>query len=154
MPVKPCILLVDDDLGSSATARGRRLAAIVSELASRGALVVPAQSYDDGRANVVSNAGLHAVLIDWTLGGADGATAVDLLRVIRERNDRVPIFLIANRAMASSLSAETARMADEFIWLLEDTAPFIAGRVLAAADRYLDGLLPVRQGALQLRPRA
>ena len=142
MPVKPCILLVDDDLGSSATARGRRLAAIVSELASRGALVVPAQSYDDGRANVVSNAGLHAVLIDWTLGGADGATAVDLLRVIRERNDRVPIFLIANRAMASSLSAETARMADEFIWLLEDTAPFIAGRVLAAADRYLDGLLP------------
>ena len=32
--------------------------------------------------------------------------------------------------------------ADELVWVLQDAAEFIVGRVLAAMDRYVDGLLP------------
>ena len=60
-----------------------------------------------------------------------------------------PIFLMASRKLAGSVSVETATLADEYIWILADTAPFIAGRVQAAIERYLEALLP----PMQLRSR-
>ena len=35
-----------------------------------------------------------------------------------------------------------ATLADEFVWLLDDTASFVAGRAVAAIDRYIENLLP------------
>ena len=41
-----------------------------------------------------------------------------------------------------------ATLADEFIWLLEDTAAFVGGRVSASIERYLEALLPPFAAAL------
>ena len=40
------------------------------------------------------------------------------------------------------MTIDVAEMVDEFVWLLEDTADFIAGRVMAAIRRYHSQLLP------------
>src|SRR4029079_16709507 len=39
-------------------------------------------------------------------------------------------------------------LADEFVWILEDTASFISGRVQASMDRYIANLLPPYAAAL------
>ncbi len=41
----------------------------------------------------------------------------------------IPIFLLADRKVAGTVTVEVATLADEFVWLLDDTAAFIAGRV-------------------------
>ena len=56
---------------------------------------------------------------------------------------QVPVFLLADRELTrGSMTIEVAEMVDEFVWLLEDTADFVAGRVLAAIHRYQAQLLP------------
>ena len=53
-----------------------------------------------------------------------------------------------SRKLAGTVGVEVATLADEFIWILEDTASFIAGRVQAAIERYLEALLPPYAAAL------
>jgi arginine decarboxylase len=149
--VRSRALVVDDELGRPDTARGRSVRTLALELKARGVEVVEALSYDDALANVVSDASIHCVLLDWTLGRNDTRShehATRLLRTIRRRNEKVPVFLMADRTLARSLTAEVMELADEFIWALEDTADFIAGRVIAAMDRYFDALLPPFAAAL------
>jgi len=49
-----------------------------------------------------------------------------------------------------SMTIEIAEMVDEFVLLLEDTADFVAGRVMAAIERYRAQLLPPYARALAL----
>jgi arginine decarboxylase len=55
---------------------------------------------------------------------------------------------MANRRAAGSVTIEVATLADEFVWILEDTAAFIGGRASAAIERYIQGLLPPFTAAL------
>jgi arginine decarboxylase len=87
--------------------------------------------------------------VDWTLGDDKGhAKAKSLLRFIRSRNDKIPIFLMAERGEASAIPVEVMEMVDEFIWTLEDTAAFVGGRVAAAIRRYLEVMMPPLAAAL------
>ncbi|WP_082805171.1 Orn/Lys/Arg decarboxylase N-terminal domain-containing protein [Pseudomonas sp. BMS12] len=150
-PLKMRVLLVDDDLGAPTSARGRVLGELEEEFRQRNTELVKATSYEDGLASVTADAGLHCICVDWTLGRNDAdshAQALELLRTIRNRNERVPVFLTADRNAKKSITVEAMGLADEFIWMLEDTAPFIAGRVVAAIQRYLDHLLPPFTDAL------
>ena len=81
---------------------------------------------------IVSDSAIHAVLIDWTLGRRQGsrASARRFLEFVRSRNDKIPIFLMAERGEASAIPIEVMEMVDEFIWTLEDTAAFVGGRVV------------------------
>jgi arginine/lysine/ornithine decarboxylase len=112
--------------------------------------VVQAYSAADGMTAVTSDAAIHAVLMDWTLGDDDAShkKAKALLDYIRERNDRIPVFLMAERRDSAKLPVEIMQRVDEFIWTLEDTASFVSGRVEAAARRYIEELLPPMAAAL------
>ena len=90
------------------------------------------------------------MLLNWTLGDNDKRShdqATELLRSLRGRNATVPVFLMADRRVAA-ITVEVATLADEFVWLLEDTASFIAGRVSASIERYIEALLPPFAAAL------
>ena len=80
----PSVLIVDDELANPATTRGSRLRAIAQALGEAGAQVVEALSLADGRANIVSNAGLHVVMVDLRLSAGletpSDDQATDLLR--------------------------------------------------------------------------
>jgi arginine/lysine/ornithine decarboxylase len=141
-------LVVDDELGTP-TAEGRAARNLVLELQGRAVEVVEAASAEDGRCVIVSDSAIHAVLVDWTLGDdPEHRRAVSLLRFLRERNDKIPIFLMAERGQASAIPVEVMEMADEFVWTLEDTAAFVGGRVVAAIRRYLEVMLPPLAAAL------
>ena len=71
-----------------------------------------------------------------------------MIESVRARNDKIPIFLMAERGEASAIPVEVMEMVDEFIWTLEDTAAFVGGRVVAAIRRYLEAMLPPLAAAL------
>jgi arginine decarboxylase len=145
-PLRPRALIVDDALARPDTAVGRAAESLSSALELRNVEVIRALSFEDGRAIVGSDSSLRAVLLDWNLGSNDQDThdqATALLHKLRERLAAVPVFLLADRELTrGSMTIEVAEMVDEFVWLLEDTADFVAGRVLAAIHRYEAQLLP------------
>ena len=141
-------LVVDDELRSP-TAEGRAARALVEELKARAIEVVEAESADDGTSVVMSDSAIHVILVDWTLGDDKGhKKATAFLELIRARNDKIPIFLMAERGEASAIPIRVMEMVDEFIWTLEDTAAFVGGRVVAAIRRYLEVMLPPLAAAL------
>src|SRR4030095_1228246 len=139
-------LVVDDEL-TSPTAEGRAARALGQELESRAVEVVGASSAEDGTSVIVSDSAIHVILVDWTLGEPNGKKnghrgAKELLKLVRSRNDKIPIFLMAERGEASSIPVDVMEMVDEYIWTLEDTAAFVGGRVVAAIKRYMEVMLP------------
>jgi arginine/lysine/ornithine decarboxylase len=143
-------LIIDDELGLS-TAGGRALRSLIEELGIWEIEVVEAKSAEDGMSVIVSDAALHTILLDWDLGDdtpKSHSKSLELVKLVRSRDDKVPIFLMAAREEASEIPVNVMQMADEFIWKLEDTAGFIGGRVRAAMQRYRDHLLPPMTAAL------
>ncbi|HEY4370105.1 MAG TPA: Orn/Lys/Arg decarboxylase N-terminal domain-containing protein [Steroidobacteraceae bacterium] len=141
-------LMVDDELGT-AGAEGRAARSLVQELQGRAIEVIEATSAEDGMSVVASDSAIHVVLIDWNLGGDEQhARARAFLQFVRSRNDKIPIFLMAERGAASAIPIEVMEMVDEFVWTLEDTAAFVGGRVAAAVRRYVEVLLPPLAAAL------
>ena len=147
-------LVVDDEL-PALTAEGRATRSLVQELQGRAIEVVEAASAEDGSSVVVSDSAIHAVLVDWTLGDHNGGPARgdherarNLIKQVRSRNDKIPIFLMAERGEASSIPVDVMEMVDEYIWTLEDTAAFVGGRVAAAIRRYVEVMLPPLAAAL------
>ena len=145
------VLFVDDELAGQGTAGARSVRALVEEIRERNCEVIESLSVEDGMATIGSDAAIHCVFLNWTLGRNDSRSheqATLFLRSLRQRNATVPVFLMADRAVAGTITAEIATMADELVWVLGDTASFIAGRVQAAIERYLENLLPPYAAAL------
>jgi hypothetical protein len=142
--IKLRALMVDDELPTP-TAEGQAARALVKELEGRAIEVVQAPSAEDGMSVIVSDSALHALLVDWSLGSngkREHERARALLQFVRSRNDKIPIFLMAERGEASSIPIDVMEMVDEYVWTLEDTAAFVGGRVVAAIRRYLDVMMP------------
>ncbi|HSX51405.1 MAG TPA: Orn/Lys/Arg decarboxylase N-terminal domain-containing protein, partial [Cellvibrio sp.] len=145
------VLMVDHGLSETANTATRNVRALITELEARSVAVVEAYSYEDGLATVESDAGIHCILVNWTQAIDDSECreqATQLLRAVRKRNTKISIFLMASRELAGTVSVEVATLADEFVWILEDTATFIGGRVVASIDRYINELLPPYAAAL------
>ena len=91
------------------------------------------------------------MLVDWTAEQSTTETLREgeaLLTAIRERNANVPVILLADRLAANTLNVDIMTKADEYVFTLEDTVPFIAARVMAAIQRYTANLLPPFNKAL------
>ncbi len=150
-PIPRRVLLIDDELVRPGSPHHRSLRALEEELRARGMEVVEAVSSDDGLAIARADSAIHCVFLNWTMGGNDAAAheqATALLRTLRRRDARVPIFLMADRSVAGTIGVEVATLADEFVWILDDTAAFVAGRAAAAVERYAHALLPPFTAAL------
>ena len=75
--------------------------------------------------------------------GSVFAMAISTSSQAASRADATMHPLLADRERTrGTLTIDIAQMIDEFVWLLEDSADFIAGRVLAAIRRYEAQLLP------------
>ena len=142
------VLIVDEQLAETVGAAARSVRALATELRNNNVEVLEAVSAADGQATVRADPGISCVLVNWTQTDASHAQAIDLLRTVRARNAKVPIFLMASRELAGTVNVEVATLSDEFIWILDDTASFIGGRILAAIERYVQVLLPPFAAAL------
>ena len=151
-PIKSRVLIIEEGLARLDTTLGRSAQVLVHELEMRDVVVIAAVSYQDGLASIVSDASIHAVLLSWELEGSTSSgarPASALLEELRNRHEKVPVFLMAETSEATGdITEEVMALVDEFVWMLEDSSDFIAGRVIAALDRYREQLLPPFAAAL------
>ncbi len=145
MNKKRKVLVVDSNILDSNTANSRAVQELITALQATGLDVIPAATFEDGKATVMSDASLCCIFVDWTSGGNDDAfhsQASALLKEIRYRNKEVPVLLMAEHSCIDSLTLDIMRMVNEFVWMHEDTADFIAARARALIAKYYDQLLP------------
>lgn len=134
-------LVLDDEI-SEESAAGRAVRSLIAELERRQIEVVTAESADDGIAVIRSDPALQCVLVDWDLGSDGHEQSIGVVEALRKRNGTVPLLLLADRSVASSVPADIMAKVDDFVWMLEDTMDFVGGRIQAAIERYRSTVLP------------
>ena len=144
--------IIDDTIDTD-TPHGRAIRRIVEGLEAFGIRAACVASPADARAAYSGLPEVSCILINWNLGGNTAKQhkdTVQLIHEIRSRNEEIPIFLMAEPASESpvSLTVGVIREISEYIYVMEDTPEFIAGRIKAAAKRYEDRLLPPFFGEL------
>ncbi len=107
-------LVVDDEIALE-TAAGRALRGLVAELERRDIRIVTAATSSDAIAIVGSDPALQCVLLDWDLGPDGHAPAIAVLEALRARNHTVPVFLLADRSVASTVPAKVMAQVDDFV---------------------------------------
>ncbi|MBV8487106.1 MAG: hypothetical protein JO161_02390, partial [Planctomycetaceae bacterium] len=138
LPLK--VLVACTDLGED-TVVGRATARLVSELERLEVHVVVARSVLDAESLLVAERDLHVAIADWALGKG-GETATGLVEAIRRQSDDLPIFLMTGRGSVDEIPIATVRRCDGFVYLLDDTADWIAGRIRDAGERYRRAIAP------------
>src|SRR5271165_4130735 len=139
------VLLIASEVGGTDSVSDRAMGRLVDAISKEGYEVVRTATPEDGLSLVQSDPSHSAILLDWDLEGEHQfaeMAALQIIREVRHRNKKVPIFLIANRTLVSELPLEVVKQVHEYIHLFGDTPAFIASRVDFAAERYHEQLLP------------
>ncbi|MEU5186581.1 Orn/Lys/Arg decarboxylase N-terminal domain-containing protein [Streptomyces klenkii] len=140
------VLFAVRELPGSPGTGTEQLRRIHKELEAAGYEVRWASRRDDAQAVLRTEAGLAAAVVDWNLPAEDTTDGepggADVLRLIGRRFQELPVFLITPGEDLDHLPLWVAETVIGYIWPLEDTAPFIAGRIARAARGYQEGLLP------------
>jgi arginine decarboxylase len=139
------VLLIASEVGGTDSVSDRAMERLVDAISKEGYEVVRTSTPEDGLSLVKSDPSHSAILLDWDLEGEDQfaeSAALTIIREVRHRNKKVPIFLIADRTLVSELPLEVVRQVHEYIHLFGDTPQFIASRVDFAVERYEAQLLP------------
>ena len=139
------VLLIAGEVGNTDSVSDRAMERLCEAIHDEGYRVVRTSTPEDGLALVKSDPSFGAILLDWDLAENtqfDERAALRIVRAVRRRNGKVPIFLIADRTLMSELPIEVMKQVHEYIHLFSDTPAFIANRVDFAVVRYQDQLLP------------
>jgi arginine decarboxylase len=139
------VLLIASEVGQTDSVSDRAMERLVDAIREEGYEVVRTSTPEDGLSLVMSDPSHSAILLDWDLEGDnqfDERAALQILRAVRRRNKKIPIFLIADRTLVSELPLEVVKQVHEYIHLFGDTPAFIANRVDFAVERYHEQLLP------------
>jgi arginine/lysine/ornithine decarboxylase len=126
----------------------RSVLAVKDALEQDDTSVVFAHSLEDGEIAVSADPGFSCVVLSWGLCRDNLEAALAVVNLIDRRCAGLPIMLAMNKTNRSHVPLELVERIDSFIWLPEDSPRFIAGRIQAAAKRYLDSILPPFFGAM------
>ncbi|MGI5359065.1 Orn/Lys/Arg decarboxylase N-terminal domain-containing protein [Streptomyces sp. CA-252508] len=127
-----------------------QLRRIGKELENQGLELRWAASAQEACAALHTESGLAAAVVAWDLpGGGDPAAeeggGAEVLRRIGRRFKNLPVFLLMTDDSDQDLERLPLWVSETvvgYIWPLEDTAAFIAGRVVTAARAYHQDILP------------
>ncbi|HTY15657.1 MAG TPA: Orn/Lys/Arg decarboxylase N-terminal domain-containing protein [Methanoregulaceae archaeon] len=149
---KLTVVIIDDALNEESP-HGRTIKRVVNGLSAFDIEVFTIGSLDDARSAYANMPEVDCILVSWDLGESksdNNDDAKQLIHEVRERNEDIPIFLMAEPSgeAPTALTVETVREVNEYIYIMDDTPEFIAGRITAAANRYKERLLPPFFGAL------
>lgn len=142
------LALRENPMGGGVSAE--QLRRIGKELENKGLELRWAPSARDARAALQTEAGLAAAVIAWdlprTAGGAvEEGGGGEVLRHIGRRFKDLPVFLVMADESDQDLERLPLWVSETvvgYIWPLEDTPSFIAGRVATASHGYHRDLLP------------
>lgn len=131
---------------------GNSIDRLISELESNNINVMIANSFDDCYSIIYSNTAIDCLMLMSAMSASQADENERFFIIIDKLNRRqqgVPVFLLAERKKITlHVTREMMQKIDEFAWILEDTADFIAGRAIAAMTRYRNRLLPPLMAAL------
>jgi arginine decarboxylase len=139
------VLLIASEVGGTDSVADRAMERLVVAIQEEGYRVVRTVTPEDGLSLVKSDPSHSAILLDWDLpenNQFDERAALRIIREVRYRNKKLPIFLIADRTLVSELPLEVVKQVHEYIHLFGDTPAFIANRLDFAVERYHEQLLP------------
>ncbi|KJY40855.1 arginine decarboxylase, partial [Streptomyces sp. NRRL B-1568] len=123
---------------------------IRTALEGHGLSVRRAGSGRDARAVLRTEAGLAAAVVAWDLPpgqstGSSEAGGAAVLRQIGRRFKDLPVFLVMTEEADEDLDHLPLWVSETvvgYVWPLEDTPSFIAGRIASAAAAYQEAVLP------------
>ena len=146
----PVLVVIPPVVEGSAV--GRSAVEIQSALEALGRATVVTHTLDDAEAAIESHPALSCIVLSWSLASASATALTQTRRLlvrIRAQAPELPVLLGTSRAAAArQVPLEIVEQVEGAIWVPEDSAAFIAGRIDAAARRYLDGVLPPFFGQL------
>ncbi|MEV4743115.1 Orn/Lys/Arg decarboxylase N-terminal domain-containing protein [Streptomyces sp. NPDC049555] len=134
----------------AAGSHSEQLRRIRTAVESHGLEVRWARTDSDARAVLRTEAGLAAAVVSWDLApaggpGADGPGGATVLREISRRFKGLPVLLVMTDDADEDLERLPLWVAEAvvgYVWPLEDTPTFIAGRIAGAARAYREAVLP------------
>jgi len=145
------VLIVSGEF-SAPTDEGFRLAELVEELEDiQECSVIPSLSYEDAWEIVHSRSDIGVVVVDWNLPEEDPderTTAAELISHIRERCNKLPILLLADRLETEDIPVEVLQKIDGYLWKTADTIEFLSGRIVMHMDKYTGTICPAFFGML------
>lgn len=138
------VLIVEDRFSENSGSLSGATDRLIAALEDRNIGVRLADSPADAVPLAENCMDTDAFLVAVDMSRKDRENAVhSLLEHIRRRQGDVPVFLLADREQtARRISPELMELADEFVWVFEDSPEFIAGRVEGAVRRFREQLLP------------
>lgn len=145
------VLIVEDPRTDADHVRQNTLDRLEDALDERNIASVRVESCREAFPIIETDMDVDAFLVcfDMTASKPTESCTAKLLRHIKERQAMIPVFLMADRAeTARNLTGELLSLANEFVWLYEDSPVFIAGRIEAAIARSRETLLPPLMAAI------
>src|SRR5215813_1375973 len=126
---------------------GLRFNQIVSEIERSGFEVIKARRLEDAEIAVQTDAAIGCMMVDWGKKGLEGKTAA-LINLMRRRGlDFLIILLIRNKRF-EDLPVEVLDFIDGYVFLSEETPPFIAKNLISRLKQYAETLKTPFFGAL------
>ena len=132
------VLIVESEFLHQDTWVGNAVERLADALSQQNVTVIKSTFFDDGFAILSSNEAIDCLMFSYQMEHPDEHQNVrQLIGKLHERQQNVPVFLLGDREKAlAAMDRDLLELVDEFAWILEDTADFIAGRAVAAMTRY------------------
>jgi arginine decarboxylase len=134
------ILIIDSALDTK-TGEGQALQAIISELEDGGFAVIKSFTIDDGIEIITSYKQVPCILMSWDKN-TNKKIIRNFIKYVRSMNETLPIFIMTERKKLSDIDLDILNEISGYIWKMNDTANFIAGRIEVAISHYLKNLAP------------
>ncbi|CCE05308.1 ornithine decarboxylase [Bradyrhizobium sp. STM 3843] len=126
---------------------GVRFNQIIEEIQRSGFEVVRARKLEDAEIAVQTDAAIGCMVVDWGKKGLEGKTAA-LINLMRRRGLDFPIILLIRRKRFEDLPVEVLDFIDGYVFLSEETPPFIAKNLISRLKQYAETLKTPFFGAL------
>ena len=126
---------------------GIRFNQIIAEIERSGFEVVRARKLEDAEIAVQTDAAIGCMVVDWGKKGLEGKTAA-LINLMRRRGLDFPIILLIRRKRFEDLPVEVLDFIDGYVFLSEETPPFIAKNLISRLKQYAETLKTPFFGAL------
>src|ERR1700726_5055059 len=126
---------------------GVRFNQIIDEIHRSGFEVVRARKIEDAEIAVQTDAAIGCMVVDWGKKGLEGKTA-SLINLMRRRGLDFPIILLVRHKRFEDLPVEVLDFIDGYVYLSEETPPFIAKNLISRLKQYADTLKTPFFGAL------
>jgi arginine decarboxylase len=114
--------------------------------------IIPSFTYEDGYEIFRSRSDFGSIVVDWDIpleNPGEATTATELILKMRKRHGRVPILLLTGRMEGmKGIPVEILREINDCLWKTSETISFLAGRIAAHAEDYIQSNYPPFFGAM------